>query len=663
MRKKMIALLLSTVMTMSGVAVPVLAEDFSDSAIVFEEETGENPSSETEESDFEAEDTIETEITGDDSDESEAPVVEDNEESSTELQEFTSEPEENLFTDSEEGAVAESVGSIGGNIRWNYPGNIIPTDTNVAGTGNILLGVKGSYPDGANDALKLINSYRWEACKNGYPDPRDPSRKLTKEDYVPIRWSSDLEYIARIRAAEASVETSHERPNGDWCFSLESPNGIGSSGEVLAWNSGGDSMNLGISQWYGEKSDWINNGNGETGHYTQMIDPDNLYVGIGSFVDPGRDIWNDNAWPYTCAGEFSGEAGLDETQAPAISNCTQIIEVKNRGIKPSVTFSVSDQMMRPGKKAQASLTYNVENIELVYVNNVTGNAEITWKSSNTGVAEVDRNGKITSKTVGKTVISATAGNVTASSKLTVKKIKVHIGYADVWINNAVYTGGNIKPSIQIKYENEKLKAGRDYTYTYSKASRAGEKIYITINGKGDYYGKLEGYIIISKKPINNFKVKGISAAKAYTGKNITQKISVYNGKKKLKTSDYTVKYYRNRYPGKVTVKITGKGNYSGTITKTFNIVPAKMKKPSLKSGKQKITVSYKKAAGADGYQIAYSMNKKKFQYVTVDAKNLKTVLQGLKSKRNYYIKVRAYKTIDGKKFYGAFSDISQVKVK
>ena len=88
-----------------------------------------------------------------------------------------------------------------------------------------------------------------------------------------------------------------------------------------------------------------------------------------------------------------------------------------------------------------------------------------------------------------------------------------------------------------------------------------------------------------------------------------------------------------------------------------------MKKPSVKAGKQKITVSYKKAAGADGYQIAYSMNKKKFQYVTVDAKNLKTVLQGLKSKRNYFIKVRAYKTIEGKKFYGAFSDISQVKVK
>ena len=57
------------------------------------------------------------------------------------------------------------------------------------------------------------------------------------------------------------------------------------------------------------------------------------------------------------------------------------------------------------------------------------------------------------------------------------------------------------------------------------------------------------------------------------------------------------------------------------------------------------------------------MNKKKFQYVTVNAKQLKTVLNGLKSKRDYYVKVRAYKTIDGKNYYGAFSAPSRVRVK
>ena len=671
MKKRMIALLLSTVMTVSGVTVPVWAEDFSDSEIVFDEDAGETDakqSSEIDESegDFVLEDTNEPEVTEEIPDENEYSVPEENEDVETEdvdmeTPDFTSEPEEALFSDAAETAEVEAVGSIGGNIRWNYPANIIPTDTNTAGAGNILLGVKGSYLAGANAALKLINEYRWEACKKGYPDPRNPSRKLTTADYVPIKWSSDLEYIARIRAAEASVVAEHTRTNGESCFSLTSPNGVSSSGEVLAWNSGSDSMNSGIEQWYSEKDTWIKHGNGVTGHYTQMIDPDNLYVGIGAFVDFKRDM--DDAWPYTCAGEFSGTAGLDETQAPAISNCTQIVEVEKKGIKPSITFSVSDNVMRPKKSAQAFAGYEVEYVHLVYVNNVTGNGGITWKSSNNGVAVIDQKGKITSKAIGKTTITALFGGMSASNTLTVKKIRVHIGYTDVWVDNLVYTGGNVKPSLTLKYENEKLKSGRDFTYTYSKASKAGANIYITINGKGDYYGTLSGYAKITRKPIKKLRVKGLSASKTYTGKNITQKISVYDGKKKLKSSDYTVKYYNNRYPGKVTVKIIGKGNYSGTITRTFRIVPAKMKNPSLKAGKRKITVSYRKAAGVTGYQIAYSMNKKKFQYVTVNAKQLNTVLNGLKSKRDYYVKVRAYKTIDGKNYYGAFSALSRVRVK
>lgn len=121
----------------------------------------------------------------------------------------------------------------GGNINWNYPDNIIPTDKTAASEGCLLAGVKGTYLADAQNALDLINQYRKEACDNGYPDPRDANRKLTSSDYKPIKWSSDLEYIARIRAAEASVLISHTRPNGESCFSLSSPNGIESYGEVL----------------------------------------------------------------------------------------------------------------------------------------------------------------------------------------------------------------------------------------------------------------------------------------------------------------------------------------------------------------------------------------------------------------------------------------------
>ena len=666
MRKRIAALLLSVAVVVSGMTLPVMAEDFSDSAVVSEQEIGgEQDPVEVEEDAMESENPVE--------DGAEVSVEEEDEDS----EQTDSEATENLLDDGEEnifGGEEEEfftseetlpdAGTVGGNIRWNYPGNIIPTEKSSAGEGNILLGVNGSYMADAQAVLNLINKYRKEACDKGYWDPRDKSRRLTKDDYVPIRWSSDLEYIARIRAAEASVISSHTRPNGESCFSLESPNGIGSSGEVLAWNSGSDDMTAGVQQWYGEKDTWVNRENGVTGHYTQMINPDNLYVGVGTFVNPDVDIWTSDAWPYTSAGEFSGYAGLDETAAPAISNCTQVIETQNSGLKPAIAFSLTGQSLRPGKTTQASLIYNVEGVSLVYVPNVTGNGNITWSSSNTKAASINQNGKITAGSIGQTTITATAaGGITASSTLKVEKIIVNIADTDIWVPYPTYTGGKVKPSVQVKYEGETLKAGKDYTYTYTKASKAGQYIRITIKGKGSYKGSISGYVKILKKTVKNFKVKGISAKKIYTGKKITQKITVYDGKKKLKSSDYTVKYSSNKNPGKVTVKIAGKGNYTGTITKTFNIVPGKMKNPSLKAGKKKVTVSFKRVAGVTGYQIAYSANKKQYQYVNVSAKNTKTVLQNLESKRNYYVKVRAYKTIDGKQYYGAYSSVKRIKAK
>ena len=120
----------------------------------------------------------------------------------------------------------------------------------------VLVGLKGSYLASADAALERINEIRKEACKQGVQDPRDPNRKLTISDYVPVKWSSDLEYIARVRAAEASVYMDHQRPNGTMCFSQASPNGVKSWGEVLAWNNSND-MITGIDQWYGEKQDWV----------------------------------------------------------------------------------------------------------------------------------------------------------------------------------------------------------------------------------------------------------------------------------------------------------------------------------------------------------------------------------------------------------------------
>ena len=155
----------------------------------------------------------------------------------------------------------------------------------------VLVGLKGSYLASADAALKRINEIRKEACKQGIQDPRDPNRKLTMSDYVPVKWSSDLEYIAKSPGSRSICVYGSSKTKWNDVFSQASPNGVESWGEVLAWNNSND-MITGIDQWYGEKQDWVKQTGGVTGHYTSMINPNNLYVGLATFICPDADFKN-----------------------------------------------------------------------------------------------------------------------------------------------------------------------------------------------------------------------------------------------------------------------------------------------------------------------------------------------------------------------------------
>jgi hypothetical protein len=141
-----------------------------------------------------------------------------------------------------------------------------------------------------------------------------------------------------------------------------------------------------------------------------------------------------------------------------------------------------------------------------------------------------------------------------------------------------------------------------------------------------------------------------------------------NGKTLTAGTDYTVSYKNNTDPGKATVTITGKGSYTGTKTTTFKIVPKKATlKKAVKNQKKAIKVTWKKDAKADGYQISISTSKKfkgKVKNVLVKKNKIVTkVVKNLKSKTTYYVRIRAYKTIDGQKVYGAYSKVKKVKTK
>ncbi len=161
----------------------------------------------------------------------------------------------------------------------------IPAETEEPSKGNVFLGVIGEFDTHSKAAIKLINKYRKEACDKRYTDPRDKTRKLSPADYVPIKWSRDLEEIARIRAAECNIRYDHSRPNQREWYDITTENGIHSCAECIA-NECQDTMSDGIRKYYDiEKKKYLRKQYTISKHYAALINPDNIYIGIGHMYD------------------------------------------------------------------------------------------------------------------------------------------------------------------------------------------------------------------------------------------------------------------------------------------------------------------------------------------------------------------------------------------
>ena len=461
MKKKLVALLISATMISASMAVPVYAEDESISVEVTDEEELE----------------LEVEESEEQQEEDDTSVDEDFSDETTEA--FSDQNAEEIFS-----AGSESVDTrttVGGNINWGSSNSILQTDVTTAKKDRTFLGIRGSYITDMQNALDRINAIRKEACNEGIKDPRDESRNLTSSDYVPIKWSSDLEYIARIRAAEASVYMQHIRLNGYDCFAISSPNGIRSFGEVLAWNNTKKFLQ-GIEQWYREKADWVGNTDGVTGHYTQMIDPDNIYVGFATFVNAN------SRYSTTTAGEFTSQKNLDyslgtsqtvldESAGPAIDNCIQTVEVKNAKIVASMTELTGPLAAKNSIQAEFTLTgygWKMEPLD-----------EVSWTSSDTKTATVDGTGNITGIHEGTADITANYGNFTATKNVQVT------GHPNVELKNAKeatcseegYTGDQICKDCGVIVENGKTISKKEHSWDSGKitiqatCTETGEKTY------------------------------------------------------------------------------------------------------------------------------------------------------------------------------------------
>jgi len=236
-----------------------------------------------------------------------------------------------------------------------------------------------------------------------------------------------------------------------------------------------------------------------------------------------------------------------------------------------------------------------------------------------------------------------ASNYSPTKNSTVK-IALRNDLADKW-NNYLHTSHSYQVTSTTKADAAKKKNGK----IVKKCTVCNKTVTSTI-----YYPKT---ISLS------------ATSYTYNGKVKKPSVTVKNSKgNKIGSQYYSVSYSKGRKNvGKYTVTIKFKGNYTGTIKKTFTIKPKSTSISKLTAGKKKFTVKWKKQTSqTTGYQIQYSTNKnfKSAKTVTVSKnKTTSKAVSKLKAKKKYYVRIRTYKTVGKTKIYSSWSKAKTVTTK
>lgn len=234
-----------------------------------------------------------------------------------------------------------------------------------------------------------------------------------------------------------------------------------------------------------------------------------------------------------------------------------------------------------------------------------------------------------------------------------------VAYKDVYVSDGNYTFPTLG-----------LSAGTYFVKVYGYNSACGRQYGVTVNYSVGKPGKFR----VSSRGSNSLKLAWNKPAGA-TGYQLQRKSgNRYKALATVKGTSYTHKSLSAgagyTYRVRAYRTVGGKNYYSGWAYMTAYTKPATPNLTGLSATKSghKIKATWKKVGGsASGYQIYWAKDKnfKKVVSKTTVSGQKKTSYTGknfTKGKR-YYVKVRAYKMVNGNKIYGAWSNVRNVKAK
>ncbi|WP_297130883.1 GH25 family lysozyme [uncultured Eubacterium sp.] len=380
-------------------------------------------------------------------------------------------------------------------------------------------------------------------------------------------------------------------------------------------------------------------------------------------------------WQYTSTGRIPGIEGkrfdCNFMYGGDISSSVRIADIPNQiysgySCTPELTVRYGDNILTEGLEYTVSYQNNssvgkatvnvlgagiyegmlnltksfnivpdtVKNIELSDVKNTS--AELSWSAVDGAsgyIAQIQKNGKWTnlgtysdSRTVLNGLMPGSVNNVRIAAYTNVNGVNFMGAYSETVKVETAVGAVNLKVSA---YSNNSV------TLTWNKQTAAnGYEIY-------KYDASSKKYVLcknITNSNTNTCTVTGLATNKKYS----------------FKARAYQIDDSEKTY-----------SPFGAVVSQSTSI--AKPKLNSAKStSKKKIKASWTKVSGASGYQVMWSTYKnfsKNYKTKSVKAKYSSKTVTTAQSKKTYYVRVRAYKTISGKKVYSQWSNTKKVKTK
>ena len=334
---------------------------------------------------------------------------------------------------------------------------------------------------------------------------------------------------------------------------------------------------------------------------------------------------------------------------------------------------VIEALMKPyGKKADlncsSSVTIVAGQSKNIGASSSTSGAVLTYKSTTPSICTVDKNGNVTALKTGTGYVTVTASangynSVSKDVKIVVSKKSLNNGLITLSETSYVYDGTYKKPAATVTFGGKLLQEGKDYTISYRNNLNVGVTTVIA-TGMGDYTGYTSKNFTITKRAMAGGTVS-VASSVSFTGSNITPSVTVkVAGRTLTSGTDYTVSYSNNKNVGTSNVYVYGKGNYSGSLSAKFDIVPAKQQIQKLETKYKGFYIDWAQKGSATGYDVEYSVNANMSgavsKHLTANKPDTLTV-SGLSGDKTYYVRVRSYTNVNGKVYYGAWSDVKSIK--